>query len=55
MTYENKKNKPMKMLISVIQPDARKSDGAGQHFSNAIGFYIIKGNPSRSRGRAAGA
>ena len=26
------------------QPDARKSSGNGRHYSNAIGFYIFKGN-----------
>ena len=38
-----------KLLIKLTQPDARKSSGHGRHYSNAIGFYILKGNtPSES-------
>uniref|UniRef100_A0A7S2NM39 Calpain catalytic domain-containing protein n=1 Tax=Haptolina brevifila TaxID=156173 RepID=A0A7S2NM39_9EUKA len=39
-----------KMVIKLSQPDARKSAGNGRHYSNAIGFYILKGNaPNASR------
>ena len=33
-----------KLIIKLTQPDARKSAGNGRHYSNAIGFYIFKGN-----------
>ena len=33
-----------KLIIKLTQPDARKSSGNGRHYSNAIGFYIFKGN-----------
>ena len=33
-----------KMVIKLSQPDARKSSGNGRHYSNAVGFYILKGN-----------
>merc|ERR1719487_299683 len=33
-----------KLIIKLTQPDARKSMGNGRHYSNAIGFYILKGN-----------
>jgi len=33
-----------KLLIKLVQPDARMSNGHGRHYSNAIGFYILKGN-----------
>ena len=33
-----------KLIIKLTQPDARKSAGNGRHYSNAIGFYILKGN-----------
>jgi hypothetical protein len=33
-----------KFVIKLTQPDARKSMGNGRHYSNAIGFYILKGN-----------
>ena len=39
-----------KLVITLSQPDARKSSGNGRHFSNAIGFYILKGNePNASK------
>ena len=38
-----------KLIIKLTQPDARKSSGNGRHYSNAIGFYIFKGNtPNRA-------
>jgi len=33
-----------KLVIKLTQPDARKSAGHGRHYSNAIGFYIFRGN-----------
>jgi len=33
-----------KLTIKLTQPDARKSTGHGRHYSNAIGFYILRGN-----------
>jgi len=33
-----------KITMKLSQPDARKSSGNGRHYSNAIGFYILKGN-----------
>ena len=33
-----------KLTIKLTQPDARKTSGNGRHYSNAIGFYILKGN-----------
>jgi len=33
-----------KLVIKLTQPDARMSAGHGRHYSNAIGFYIFKGN-----------
>ena len=33
-----------KLIIKLTQPDARKSMGNGRHYSNAIGFYILKGS-----------
>ena len=39
-----------KLVIKLSQPDARKSSGNGRHYSNAIGFYILKGNdPNESK------
>jgi len=35
-----------KLVIKLTQPDARKNAGHGRHYSNAIGFYIFKGNAS---------
>ena len=38
-----------KLIIKLTQPDARKSSGNGRHYSNAIGFYIFRGNaPNRA-------
>lgn len=31
-----------KLVIKLTQPDARKAHGHGRHYSNAIGFYIMK-------------
>ena len=33
-----------KLIIKLTQPDARKKAGNGRHYSNALGFYIFKGN-----------
>jgi len=33
-----------KLIIKLTQPDARLTTGNGRHYSNAIGFYILKGN-----------
>ena len=33
-----------KLVIKLTQPDARKKAGNGRHYSNAIGFYIMRGN-----------
>ena len=33
-----------KLVIKLTQPDARKTAGHGRHYSNAIGFYIMRGN-----------
>ena len=39
-----------KLIIKLTQPDARKSMGNGRHYSNAIGFYILKGNERNDAG-----
>ena len=39
-----------KLVIKLTQPDARKSMGNGRHYSNAIGFYILKGNAPNDAG-----
>ena len=39
-----------KLIIKLTQPDARKSMGNGRHYSNAIGFYILKGNEVNAAG-----
>jgi len=39
-----------KLVIKLTQPDARKSAGHGRHYSNAIGFYILKGNAPNEAG-----
>jgi len=39
-----------KLIIKLAQPDARKSMGNGRHYSNAIGFYILKGNTPNAAG-----
>ena len=38
-----------KLIIKLTQPDARKKAGNGRHYSNALGFYIFKGNRQRRR------
>lgn len=36
-------NRPQtKLIIKLTQPDARKEAGHGRHYTNAIGFYILK-------------
>ena len=37
-----------KLIIKLTQPDARKTAGNGRHYSNALGFYIFKGNAQRA-------
>ena len=39
-----------KLIIKLTQPDARKSTGNGRHYSNAIGFYILRGNAPNAAG-----
>ncbi|KAL1518789.1 hypothetical protein AB1Y20_003072 [Prymnesium parvum] len=39
-----------KLIIKLTQPDARKTAGNGRHYSNAIGFYILKGNEPNEAG-----
>ena len=39
-----------KLVIKLTQPDARKASGNGRHYSNAIGFYILKGNTPNAAG-----